>query len=292
MSSTGSSSQARPARLLTQQEKQARVYEEEVYPLFGQKLADLLMANLVLAPSGHVLQIGCGLGTTNTEILQRTNADSRLIAVETTPAFVERARANVPVEYLGRRVFFRAHNLVGKLPFAENGFDHVVANLSLVDLASPRDLISELVRVTKPGGELRLAAPLAGTWREFLDVYSDVLVRLRKQESAAALAAYGKSFPEPEALAKELESAGMEKVAVETTHWELVFRTGREFFYAPVIEQGPLARWKSIAGKGAEMQDIFLAVKEAIDTYFAGSAFGVSVVAGVFSGTKAPGACP
>ena len=45
-------------------------------------------------------------------------------------------------------------------------------------------------------------------------------------------------------------------------------------------------RWKSIAGKGAEMQDVFLAVKEAIDTYFAGSAFGVSVVAGVFSGTK------
>jgi hypothetical protein len=131
-----------------------------------------------------------------------------------------------------------------------------------------------------------LATPLTGTWREFLDVYSDVLVRLRKQEAATALAAYGKSFPEPEALAKQLEAAGLGSVAVETTHWELVFRTGREFFYAPVIEQGPLARWKSIAGKGAEMQDVFLAVKEAIDTYFAGSAFGVSVVAGVFSGTK------
>jgi ubiquinone/menaquinone biosynthesis C-methylase UbiE len=286
MSSTGSSSQMRPARLLTQQEKQARVFEEDVYPLFGQKLADLLMANLVLRRNGHVLQIGCGLGTTNTEILQQTDADSRLIAVETTPVFVERARANVPAEYLGRRIFFRAHNLEGKMPFAENGFDHVIANLTLADLASPGTLVSELVRVTKPGGELRLATPLAGTWREFLDVYSDVLVRLRRQESAEALAAYAKSYAEPEALAKQLEAAGMEKVAVETTHWELVFRTGREFFYAPVIEQGPLARWKSIAGKGAEMQDIFLAVKEAIDTYFGGSAFSVSVVAGIFSGTK------
>src|ERR1039457_6346695 len=98
MSSTGSSSQVRPTRLLTQQEKLARVFEEEVYPLFGQKLADLLMANLVLARDGHVLQIGCGLGTTNTEILQRTDADSRLIAVEATPTFVERARANVAGE--------------------------------------------------------------------------------------------------------------------------------------------------------------------------------------------------
>ena len=286
MSSTGSSSQVRPTRLLTQQEKLARVFEEEVYPLFGQKLADLLMADLVLSRTGHVLQVGCGLGTTNTEILQQTDADSRLIAVETTPTFIERARANVPAEYLGRRVFFRAHSLDGKLPFADNGFDHVIANISLADLASPGTLVSELVRVTKPGGELRLATPLAGTWREFLDVYSDVLVRLRRHGSAEALAVYAKSYPEPEALANQLEAAGMAKVAVETTHWELVFRTGREFFYAPVIELGPLARWKSIAGKGAEVQDVFLAVKEAIDTYFAGTGFGVSVVAGLFRGTK------
>src|ERR1017187_110442 len=127
MSSTGSSSQVRPTRLLTQQEKLARGFEEEVYPLFGQKLADLLMANLVLAPSAHVLQIGCGLGTTNTEILQRTDADSRLIAVEPSPVLLDRARANVPAEYLGRRVFFRAHNLEGKLPFADSAFDHVIA---------------------------------------------------------------------------------------------------------------------------------------------------------------------
>jgi ubiquinone/menaquinone biosynthesis C-methylase UbiE len=286
MSSTGSSSQVRPTRLFTQQEKLARVFEEEVYPLFGQKLADLLMADLVLSRTGHVLQVGCGLGTTNTEILQQTDTESRLIAVEPTPALIERARANVPAEYLGRRAFFRALSLDGKLPFADCGFDHVIANISLADLASPDTLVSELVRVTKPGGELRLATPLAGTWREFLDVYSDVLVRLRRHASAEALAAYAKSYPEPEALAKQLEAAGMDKVAVETTHWELVFRTGREFFYAPVIELGPLARWKSIAGKGAEVQDVFLAVKEAIDTYFAGTGFGVSVVAGVFRSTK------
>jgi hypothetical protein len=35
------------------------------------------------------------------------------------------------------------------------------------------------------------------------------------------------------------------------------------------------------------MQDIFLAVKQAIDTYFGGSAFSVGLVGGVFSGVKA-----
>ncbi len=287
MTPTASSSQVRSARLLTRMEKLARVYEEEVYPLFGQKLADLLIADLSLPTHSHVLQIGCGLGTTTTELLHQTDPDSRLIAVETSPAFVESARANVASEHLGRRVFFRAHDIATRLPFAENGFDHVLANVVLADLADPALLMSELVRVTKPGGELRLATPLAGTWQEFLDVYSDVVVRLRKADMAEALAAYGRSFPEPEALACQLEAAGMGTIAVETAHWELVFRTSREFFYAPVIEWGPLARWKAIAGKGPKMQDTFLAVKEAIDTYFAGLAFSVSIVAGVFSGVKA-----
>jgi SAM-dependent methyltransferase len=273
--------------MLTQQEKLARVFEEHVYPLVGQRLADLLTTNLTLPVHPHALQIGCGLGSTTTEILQRTDAESRLIGLEASAAFVERARANVAAEYLGRRVFFRAHDLNAKLPFADAGFDVVLANVELAHLAAPTDFLAELVRVTKPGGELRVATPLAGTWREFLDVYSDVLVRLRKNDVAQALEAYRCSFPEPETLARQLEGLGMGKVAVTTTHWELVFRTGREFFYAPAIELGPLPRWKAIAGKGPEVQDTFLAVKQAIDTYFSGSAFGVSVYAGLFSATKA-----
>jgi ubiquinone/menaquinone biosynthesis C-methylase UbiE len=287
MATTGSSSQLRPTRLLTQQDRLARAQDEEVYPLFGQKLADLLTAGLELAPRGHVLQVGCGLGDTTALLLRKMDSESRLIVVEATPALVERARASIDAEASGKGLFFRAHALGDKLPFAENGFDLVLANVSLPELPSPAAQLAELVRVTKPGGELRLATPVAGTWRELLDVYSDILVRLRKEKIARALAAYRSTFPEPEALASQLEAAGLSQVSIETVHWDLMFRTGREFFYSPVIELGPLPRWKALAGKGPEMQDTFLAIKEAIDTYYGGSAFSVSVYAGMFSGRKA-----
>jgi ubiquinone/menaquinone biosynthesis C-methylase UbiE len=273
-------------RLLTHQDKLARSYEEEAYPLFGAKMADLLATRVVLPPRPHVLQIGCGLGATSSELLSVMDGDGRLIIAEVSQALIDRARANVDSESLGRRAFLRVQELEGKLPFAENGMDLVLASLVLSDLASPKAFLAELVRVTKPGGELRLATPLAGTWREFLDVFSDVLIRLRKPSLADAVIAYRNTFPEPEALARQLEAAGLGKVAVETTRWEMVFRTGREFFYAPVIEQGPLSRWKAIVGKGPEVQDTFLAIKEAIDTYFGGSAFSVGVYAGVFKGRK------
>ncbi len=286
MATTGSSPNSRPTRLLTAQDRLARAHEEEVYPLFGQKLADLLGTELELPPRAHVLQLGCGLGDTTSLVLQKLHPEGRLIVAEATPALVERARAGLDAEMPSKRVFFRAHPADTKLPFAENGFDLVLANLNVSELPAPAEQLADLVRVTKPGGELRMATPLGGTWHEFLDVYSDVLVRLRKQQAADALAAYRATFPEPAALAEKLEAAGLARVEVETVRFELMFRTGREFFYAPVIELGPLPRWKAVAGKGAAMQDTFLAVKEAIDTYFGGRAFTVSVYAGAFTGRK------
>src|SRR5512140_232756 len=98
MATTGSSPQTRPSRLLTQQDKLARTYEEEVYPLVGQKLADLLAAGLVLAPRAHVLQIGCGLGDTTAALLRKLDPDGRLIVVEATTPRVERARGAVDAD--------------------------------------------------------------------------------------------------------------------------------------------------------------------------------------------------
>ena len=53
-----------------------------------------------------------------------------------------------------------------------------------------------------------------------------------------------------------------------------------------MIEYGPLAEWKEIAGSGQEMQDVFWYIKEAIDAYFDGRPFQVTVKAGCLIGRK------
>ena len=53
-----------------------------------------------------------------------------------------------------------------------------------------------------------------------------------------------------------------------------------------MIEYGPLAEWKTIAGGGQDMQDVFWYIKEAIDAYFAGGPFSVTVKAGCVVGRK------
>jgi len=64
----------------------------------------------------------------------------------------------------------------------------------------------------------------------------------------------------------------------------MLFKSSREFFFAPVIEFGLLSEWKRLAGKGQEMQDVFWYIKEAIDAYYAGRAFEITIKAGMLRG--------
>jgi SAM-dependent methyltransferase len=281
------SSPSLPAqRPVTEEERRARLHEEQVYPLVGQRLADLLVAGLVLPARCRLLEIGCGLGPTITEILHKLDAESRFIVGEASAALVERVRATVSESQTQRRVFFRAHHPERRLPFADHAFDVVLASLELHELSRPESVVAELARVTRPGGQVRLAALLRGTWQEFLDVYRDVLVRLHRDDALASLRGYAGSFPEADGVVRLMEGSGVAAVTVERERWELLFRSAREFFYAPVVEQGPLPRWKRVAGKGLQVQDTFLAVKQAIETYYAGRPFAVGVSAGLFCGTR------
>jgi hypothetical protein len=140
--------------------------------------------------------------------------------------------------------------------------------------------------VVRPGGQMRLATLTQGTWQEYLDIYRDVLVRLHREDALASLRGYTGAFPEPASVCALVEEAGFRVGRTELERWELVFSSSREFFYAPVIEQGPLPAWRKIAGKGPLVQDTFLAVKEALDTYFAGRPFGVGIMAATVSAER------
>jgi ubiquinone/menaquinone biosynthesis C-methylase UbiE len=276
----------KPIPTTTDQERRARALETEVYPLLGERLADLLTRDDGGPRGGKVLQLGCGLGETTAHLMRRLTIGSQVMVVEANDALIERARARIPAGIMDGQVFFHVASVHAPLPFPAEEFDAVVANVALADLPDPGVLLAEFKRVLRPKGTLHLATTIEGTWREFLDIYSDVLYRLRNQAMIDALLAYARSFPDAELLACQLETMGFAKVAVETSRFDLVFRSAREFFYSPVIELGPLPRWKAIAGKGAAMQDVLFAVKEAIDVYFGARPFSVGVYAGHFTGVK------
>jgi ubiquinone/menaquinone biosynthesis C-methylase UbiE len=266
-------------------EKMAKVYDEEILPVWSQRFGRMLLRGLELPPKAMVLDVGCGTGYPSLEIIKRMDAQGRIIAIDPIGPLLDVARKKAG-DLAGKRLFFRSEPPVAKLAFADDVYDLVISNLGLPLLSDPCKALKEFARVTKPGGKVVVTLPLAGTFAEFYDIYREVLTKNDRHEIMVRLEEYIARTPDPDLAVSWVEGAGLKDVEVELEEFTLLFKSSREFFFAPVIEFGPLSDWKDVAGKGQEMQDIFWHIKEAIDVYFASRAFAVTVKAGCLRGAK------
>lgn len=263
----------------------ARVYDEEILPLWSQRFGAMLLRGLTLPPRAVVLDVACGTGYPSLEILKSLDEKSRIIAIEPVGALLDVARKKAG-DLSGKRIFFRTELPHAKLAFADDVYDLVVSNAGLNLIDNPALAIREFSRVVKPGGQIIVTVPLAGTWREFYDIYREVLIKHDQNDTLERLEKHIAIIPEPEEVASWFEDAGLEKVEVEAMEYSLLFKSSREFFFAPVIEFGPLPDWKEIAGKGQVMQETFWHIKETIDAYFGDRVFAVTIKAGCFRARK------
>jgi ubiquinone/menaquinone biosynthesis C-methylase UbiE len=272
---------AAAARAHEKQERLARVYDAEVWPIFAQKFGALLLGALDARPSARVVEVGCATGGLTLELARRFDGNARIIAIDDAP-FVTHARAKLAAA--GRVTFEVGPTAPLSLPDASA--DVVVSNLEAAAFPEPARAVREIARVLAPGGQAVITTPLRGSWAEFLDIYRDVLLENGTPDSVGALDQYVASLPDGAAATAWLEAAGLGDVEVTVERWEILFKSAREFFFAPLVELGPLSRWKRIGGRGADMQDVFFFTKEAIDTYFKGTAFPITIVGAAVKGRK------
>ncbi len=92
------------------------------------------------------LDIGCGEGN-NTRAVARLGA--RMTALDISPTFIRHAMAKELEEPLG--IDYHEGD-ARQLPFADAGFDFVVAFMSMMDVGDPKAALAEAARVLRPGG--------------------------------------------------------------------------------------------------------------------------------------------
>jgi ubiquinone/menaquinone biosynthesis C-methylase UbiE len=258
-------------------ERIARTHELEIQPLWHQPFADLQLRALGDKVSGAILEVACGTGHLTAELLRRHEGKGRLVATEASSALLERARSRSR-GVGGPPLFLRVHDPAQKLPFAEETFDVVVAGPDVSHAPDPAAALADLFRVTKPGGRVLIAWPLSSSFAEPLDLLDEVLARMGRLVAKELLKQHRARVPDAGSLASLMTNAGFEAVDVQSTRWELLFRSGREFFYAPLVETGPLPEWRTVASEDGEMLEVFLAWKETIDTYYQNRVFAVTAI--------------
>jgi ubiquinone/menaquinone biosynthesis C-methylase UbiE len=107
---------------------------------------------LVAGARGRVLDLGCGTGR-NLPLLA---AGTRAVGLEPSWAAIERARRRAP----------RVPLVIGRaeaLPFRDATFDTVLSGLAFCSVADPGKSLSEVHRVLRPAGQLRMLEHVRST---------------------------------------------------------------------------------------------------------------------------------
>jgi demethylmenaquinone methyltransferase / 2-methoxy-6-polyprenyl-1,4-benzoquinol methylase len=103
------------------------------------------------------------------------------------------------------------------LPFANGVFDAVTISFGLRNVADPNAALSELARVTRPGGRLVVCEFSTPTWRAFRTVYLEYLMGAlpavarrvsSNPEAYVYLAETIAAWPDQRALAQQIAAAG------------------------------------------------------------------------------------
>lgn len=271
-----------PGAQSQREQRFARAIDREVAPLWHDRFARMVYRRLPRGADAFALDVHCGPGRTTVELLERLGDGTRVLALEPDQALRNLAKARMRPEWKGR-VYLKDGALADVAGMGAGTYDLVVANLVLGDVQGFEESLRELVRVTKPGGHVLATLPLAGTWTEVEDLFRLVLLDASLRDAGRRLRHLARLRPTGPELARAVTALGVgpEGFVIEQERASLLFASGREFLFSPVIEHGPLRLWKAILGAHDKPQELFWKLKEAIDAYHADGVFSVSVVLGM-----------
>jgi demethylmenaquinone methyltransferase/2-methoxy-6-polyprenyl-1,4-benzoquinol methylase len=169
-----------------------------------------------LQPGQTALDLCTGTGKLAHELIPLVHAGGRVIGVDFSPGMLQRARASEP------EVEFRQGD-VTRLPEADASVDAVTIGFGLRNLVNRDVALREMRRVLRPGGRLVIlefappTGPLLAAYRLYLGRVMPAVARLFSAKESSAyryLAETVAGFPQPAALARDLEEIGFQ-VSIE-----------------------------------------------------------------------------
>jgi SAM-dependent methyltransferase len=119
-----------------------------------------------------VLDVGCGVGHWGMLLASVMPEHVRVTGVDREPSWVEQATARARARGLDVRFSYRQGE-AERLPFPDDSFDLTTCQTVLIHLRDPAAAISEMMRVTRPGGLVAVAEPNNLTASLLLDSISN-----------------------------------------------------------------------------------------------------------------------
>ena len=249
---------------------------------WGERFGELIDQNVELPAKGRALYLGSGTGGHVLSVQERAGEKLSWVCVEESEEYLEIARAkataaNAPIEFQPGRV--------DRLNFADDAFNVVIGEGSLVKPERLAAMAREMVRVARPGAIVALVLPTASSFGEFFSVYWEVLHNSGIEHEAKIKSLISKlpAVSEIEAIA---ENAGLEGVTSISRIEEFRYDSGDQFVNSPLIADFLMKRWIEVVPEESRAE-VAAEIPQVVDADRQQADFMFSVKATLVKGRKA-----
>ena len=115
-----------------------------------------VMDETELSPGETVLEVGCGTGVLDRWLARYTGQANRIVGVDINRYLLHEAQSLSQKEGLADNIEYREGSAEA-LPFPNNRFD-VTMSVTVIEEVDAKQLLAEMVRVTKPSGRVAVIA--------------------------------------------------------------------------------------------------------------------------------------
>ncbi|HWP42702.1 MAG TPA: class I SAM-dependent methyltransferase [Blastocatellia bacterium] len=259
-------------------------YDLFIAPDWGERFDSLIDESIELPTEGRVLEVNCGTGAHAIELAREMKGKGSVVATDSSHGRIELARAKAQVKKVTDVEFEEAR--ATSLPFRSDDFDAVIGDASLMRAHQIEPVLSEMLRVARPGGRVILKLTTRGSFGEFFSIYWEALHDAGLIEEV---------LPELEKLINErstvsevedmAERLGLRDVESFSTKEEFFYETGTDFITSPLIQDSFLSEWLAIvpAERREEVRDRIISL---IESERHNAPFDISVKATLIAGVK------